>query len=109
MEAERELASMVAASRAMRAAGARSTLSELLEQWFAVASIGWAPTTVRQTRSVRDRYLHPRLGKIAVGEITASMIDATDARLGQSGGVHGCPLSTGSLARVHVVVRAALA
>jgi hypothetical protein len=49
--AERELADMVAAARAVRAVGVRSTVSELFEQWFAVASTGWAPTTIRQTRS----------------------------------------------------------
>ena len=35
-----------------------------------IASTGWAPTTIRQTRSVLDRYLHPHLGDLAVGEVT---------------------------------------
>ena len=58
-DAERELAAMVAAAQAERAVGVRSSVGELLEAWFAVASTGWAPTTIRQTRSVLDRYLHP--------------------------------------------------
>ena len=61
-DATRELAAMVASIRAVRAVGVRSAVSELLEAWFAVASAGWAPTTIRQTRSVLDRYLHPHLG-----------------------------------------------
>src|SRR5947209_6874097 len=64
-DAERELAAMVATARAVREVGMRSRMSELLEAWFAIASATWAPTTIRQTRSVLDRYLHPHLGDIA--------------------------------------------
>ena len=70
-EAERELADMVAAVRAARDVGVRSPVADLLEVWFATASTTWAPTTVRQTRSVLDRYLHPHLGQVAVGDLTA--------------------------------------
>ena len=75
-DGERELAAMVAAARATRAVGVRSTVSELLEAWFAVASTSWAPTTIRQTRSVLDCYLHPHLGSRAVGDIAPAIIDA---------------------------------
>ncbi|MGH9228634.1 MAG: phage integrase central domain-containing protein [Acidimicrobiales bacterium] len=67
---------MVASVRSSRAVGVRSSVSDLLEAWFAVASTGWAPTTTRQTRSVLDRYLHPHLGGLAVGEVTPAIIDA---------------------------------
>jgi hypothetical protein len=60
-DAERELAEMVASVDAVRALGVRSTVDELLEAWFAIAATGWAPTTIRQTRSVLDRYLRPHL------------------------------------------------
>jgi integrase len=106
-DAERVLAEMVAAAHAARAVGVRSSVSELLEAWFAVAATGWAPTTFRQTRSVLNRYLHPHLGDVAVGEVTSAMIDATYAELRRCGGVKGRPLSAGTLARVHVVLRAA--
>ena len=108
-DAERELAAMVAAAHAERAVGVRSSVGELLEAWFAVASTGWAPTTIRQTRSVLDRYLHPHLGPIAVGDVTPAMIDATYAQLRRCGGLGGRPLAAGTLTRVHVVLRAALA
>ena len=108
-EAERELATMVASARAVRTVGVRSPVSELLEAWFAVAEAGWAPTTVRQTRSVLDRYLHPHLGHLVVGEVTPAVIDASHATLRRGGGVKGQPLSPGTLARVHVVLRSALA
>ena len=67
-DAERGLAELVASVRSERSVGSSSTVSELLEAWFVVASGSWAPTTIRQTRSVVDRYLHPQLGEIRVGE-----------------------------------------
>jgi hypothetical protein len=36
-------------------------VGELLEPWFAIASTDWAPTTIRQTRSLLDRCLRPYL------------------------------------------------
>jgi hypothetical protein len=85
----------------------RSTVSELLEAWFAVARTGWAPTTIRQTRSVLDRYLLPHLGQSKVGDVTPAMTDAAYAQLHCSGGKSGRPLSPGTLARIHVVLRSA--
>ena len=107
-QAERELAGMVASVRSTRTVGVRSPMSELFEAWFAIAETGWAPTTIRQTRSVLDRYLHPHLGELAVGEVTPAEIDKLYVRLRRSGGVGGRPLMPGTLARVHVVLRSSL-
>ena len=103
-DAERGLAELVAAVRSERSIGSASTVSELLEAWFVVASDSWAPTTIRQTR-----YLHSQLGAIRVGELTPSVIDAAHVRLRVSGGGRGKGLSSGTLARVHVVLRSTLA
>jgi hypothetical protein len=46
-DAERELAAMVATVRSARTVGVCSSVSELLEAWFAIAATGWAPTTIR--------------------------------------------------------------
>ena len=108
-DAQRALDELVAAVRADRSIGSRSPTSELLEAWFAIASASWAPTTIRQTRSVLDRYLHPHLGHLRVGDVTPAVIDACYARIRHHGGVHGQPLAAGTLARIHVVVRSALA
>ncbi len=89
--------------------GRRQQCRSCLEAWFVVASGSWAPITIRQTRSVVDRYLHPQLGSIRVGELTPSVIDAAYVRLRVSGGGRGQGLSSGTLARVHVVLRSALA
>ena len=60
------------------------------------AAASWAPTTVRQTRSVLDRYLHPQLGDLRVGAITPAVIDTCYARLRREGGARGQPLAAGS-------------
>ena len=68
-----------------------------------------APTTIRQARSVIDRYLKVHLGTVRVGELSAFTIDEAYVRLRAGGGSQGQPLSAGTLARVHVVLRSALA
>jgi integrase len=108
-DAERGLERLLVEVGAAKSIGSASTVSELLEAWFAIASLSWAPTTIRQTRSVLDRYLHPQLGGQRVGDVTPALVDATYATLRGRGGVHGKPLGAGSLARVHVVLRSAFA
>lgn len=68
-----------------------------------------SPTTVPQTRSVLDCYLHRQRGSVAVGAVTPAMIDGVYVDLWRAGGQKGVPLASGTLARVHVVVRAAFA
>ncbi|MCU1398015.1 MAG: hypothetical protein JWN62_1124 [Acidimicrobiales bacterium] len=107
-EAERELAAMVEIVGRGPGVAARTTVGELLERWFAIAELGWAPTTIRQTRSVGDRYLHPHIGDRALADLSAADIDDLYVRLRTGGGVGGKPLQPGSVARIHVVLRSAL-
>ena len=100
-DAERESPRRVRPCRRYAPSGC-SRVGELLEAWFAIASTGWAPTTIRQTRSVLDRYLRPHPGHIPVGDVTAAMIDATYAVLSRRGGVGGRALAPGTLARVRL-------
>jgi integrase len=58
---------------------------------------------------VLDRYLHPQVGHLPVGDVTPAAIDALYARLRRCGGRRRRPLSSGTLARVHVVLHAAFA
>ena len=108
-EAERELAAMVDIAGRGPTLGARTTVGELLERWYAVASSGWAPTTVRQTRSVLNRQLLPHLGEVMVGDLTTADIDSLYTHLHTAGGITGQPLAAGTIKRVHVVLRSALA
>jgi len=104
-DAERALARLVADVQSDKTIGSASTVSELLEAWFAIASTSWAPTTTRETRSILDRCLHPHLGHFRVGDVTTAVIDATYATLRERGSVKGGPLKPGTLNRIHVVLR----
>lgn len=106
-DAERALACLVADVQSNKRIGSTSTMSELLEAWFAIASISWAPTTSRETRSILDRCLHPHLGHFRVGDVTTAVIDAMYAVLRERGSVKGGPLKPGTLNRIHVVLRSA--
>lgn len=107
-EAERELVDFVDRVGHGRGAGGRVTVGELLDRWFALASLSWTPTTVRQTRSIVDRHLRPHIGCVAVGDLTTADIDALYAKLLiGTDGAKG--LSGGTVQRVHVVLRSALA
>jgi hypothetical protein len=106
-DAERALARLVAEVESDKTIGSASTVSELLEAWFAIASTSWAPTTVRETRSILRRCVHPHLGARQVADVTPAMIDALYAMLRVHGSQRGGPLAAGTIARVHVVVRAA--
>jgi integrase len=106
-DAERGLVCLVAEVHSDKSIGSASTVSELLEAWFAIASTSWAPTTIRETRSILDCCLHPHLGMLRVGEVTPAVIDATYVVLRERGSMKGGPLKPGTLSRIHVVLRSA--
>lgn len=88
--------------------GVRSSMSELFDAWYAIASVNWFPNTVRQNRSVLRRHLHPRFGQVKVGDLTPAMIEAVYADLQRHGSVLGGPLAAGTVARIHVMLRSSL-
>jgi integrase len=107
-DAERELVDFADRVGHGLGVGGRATVGELLDRWFALASLSWAPTTVRQTRSIVDRHLRPHIGRVPVGELTTADIDGLYVMLlTGSDGEKG--LSGGTVQRVHVVLRSALA
>lgn len=54
-QAQRELRSLGAFANVGPSVGARTTMGELLDRWFAANEAGWATTTVRSTWSIIDR------------------------------------------------------
>jgi integrase len=105
--AQTQLATLVEeASHARIRAG---TVGDLLERWFSAASAHWAPSTVRQTRSVVTHHLLPHLGHMAVTKLTTADIDDLYAHLLRVGGRNARRLSPGTVHRVHVVLHRALA
>jgi integrase len=108
-QAHRELRSLVALANIAPTVGARTTLGELLERWFAASEPNWAATTVRSTRSVIDCQLKPKLGRVLLRELQTVTIDDFYASLRVNGSAQGRPLSRGSVLRVHGVLHRALA
>jgi integrase len=88
--------------------GARTTLGELLDRWFAANEANWAMTTIRSTWSIIDRQLRPKLGHVLVRDLTTVAIDEFYASLRVDGAVEGGPLSSGSVRRIHGVLHRAL-
>jgi integrase len=85
------------------------TLADLLDRWFDAASPGWALTTVSHTSSVIDSYLKPHLGHLHVSKLTTEDIDDFYSHLLRAGGRNDRALAPGTVARVHGVLRRALA
>jgi integrase len=108
-EAERELATMAEIVGRGPSTASKTMVGELLEQWFKVASANWSPTTIRQTRSVLNRQLHPYLDTVVVADLTTARIDSLYSQLLAQGGVDGQALQPGTVKRVHVVLSSALA
>jgi integrase len=115
----------------------RTTLSELLERWYAMKADGWSPGTAREHRRIIDNVICPYFGKTKATDVTPAVIDAFYAELASKGartrpataeeerrpadsrrgaaawkkkraGLGGGPLKASSIRKVHSVLRAAL-
>jgi hypothetical protein len=73
--AQRELRTLAAFANVGPAVGARTTLGDLFDRWFAANEPYWAATTVRSTRSIIDCQLKPKLGHLLLRELQTAMID----------------------------------
>ncbi|MGH9088635.1 MAG: hypothetical protein ACRDYZ_11105 [Acidimicrobiales bacterium] len=108
-DAERALGALAAQANLAPAVGARTTVSGLLDQWLARGSASWAPTTVRNVRSIVDSYLVGRIGDVPLGDGDRRHGRRSLHRLGVDGRGDGEPLRIGMVRRVHSVLHAALA
>lgn len=96
--------------------GRAGTFAQLLEEWFAIASVStgddgdWSPGTAREHRRIIRSYLAGSdLGRKQVRRITALDLDRFYAALLAGGGRRaGQPLTKATVRRIHVVVVAAL-
>lgn len=87
------------ASGELRAGDA--TFGEVVEEWIATKGDGWTPATLRNTRSIVGRHLRPILD-VPVHKLRTIDLDRLYRSLREEG------LKASTVARVHVVVRAAL-
>jgi integrase len=108
-DARRELKAFAAHANVAPAVGARTTIGELLDLWFAHGRARWSPTTIRNLQSIVDCHLKPGFGNLLVGDLTTVMVDAFYERLRTDGRTDGKPLAVGTVRRVHSVLHAALA
>jgi hypothetical protein len=108
-EAQQELVDLARVANVAPVVGARTTMTELLERWYGVSYVNWAPTTARSVRSIIDQQLVPGIGEVLVRELTAVTIDELYSRLRVSGRADGKALSVGSVRRAHAVSHRALA
>ena len=106
--AERALKALVVEVESGRLPRTGATVGELLEAWFAVASPGFSPRTVLETRGVMDRRLLPDLGLVALRHLSVARLDGYYAGLLEHGSVGGEGLAPGSVRRIHGVLRRAL-
>ena len=106
---QRELRAFAQVANVAPIVGARTTMAELFERWFSVASVRSATTTARNVRSIIDRQLKPNIGEVLVRELTVVTIDEFYAQLRRRGRSDGSPLSVGTVRRVHTVLHSALA
>ena len=107
--AQRELVEFAARVDYPRRMTSQATVANLLDDWYAAMSPNWSPTTARQTRSIIDCHLVPRLGALQLQTLRTEHIDAFYGGLRRCGGRDGQPLSPGTVHRVHVVLHRALA
>jgi len=109
-----------AAELDQHAGGERGTFGDLAERWMTIKAPRWSPSVAYQHRWIVDHRLAPLL-EVPVDRITTQTLDELYAALAARGGrcrakercgshpcPHGGPLAASTVARTHVVVRAAL-
>lgn len=102
-EAGRELARLVADADSGRGAGTRTTLSELLDQWWEHKRPHLSPTTAREYERLVEKRLKPDLGRKRLDALTAADLDGYYLRLQRDEG-----LAPSSIRQFHAVLRGAL-
>lgn len=88
-------------------ASTSGTFGELVNRYVEHRSDGWSPNTLDKTRWAIDAYLEPLMGR-PLSKLRTADLDAFYGTLRRSGGKDGAPLAASSVARLHVIVRAAL-
>ncbi|MGH9276900.1 MAG: tyrosine-type recombinase/integrase [Acidimicrobiales bacterium] len=108
-EAQQALAAIVTESASGAGVSTKATVGELLDEWFALASPGFSPKCVLETRGILDRNLLPFLGPVSLSGLGADDLDRFYLRLREKGGRAGRPLAPAAIRRTHGIVHRALA
>jgi len=107
-EAQRALAALVTQIGHGVPADTATTVSQLLDAWFAQARTDFSPSTVRESNGIIERYLKPGLGEARLDRLRVPQIDTYYRRLLDGSANHGRPLGPATIRRLHGILRRAL-
>lgn len=83
------------------------TVEEYLAAWLEGHALEVRPKTLEDYRSLIERYVNPRLGKMRLQSVKPSTVSSFYATLRREGGSDGGPLSPRTVNYVHSVLRKA--
>jgi integrase len=107
-EAAAALSRLVSEVSGGRLAAQDATVADLLDQWLDLAKPELSPTTSRGYEWIIKSYIVPTLGKQPLARLKPALLDRFYAKLRQSGGKDGKPLSAATVRQVHAILRRAL-
>lgn len=84
------------------------SVQDYLREWLAAHALEIKPKTVEDYRSLIERYVIPRIGRMRLQAVRPATISTLYATLLREGGHDGGPLSPRTVSYVHSVLRKAL-
>ncbi len=106
--AEAELARFVTQVSGGGHGAGDTTLADLIERWLELARDNLSPSTLRGYERIIRSYILPTIGKVPLNKLRTDQLDRFYARLRESGGEGGGPLSPATVRQTHAIIRRAL-
>jgi integrase len=107
-DAEEALARFVTEVSGGGHAAQDATVGDLVRQWLDLAKPELSPTTSRGYEWIVKTYIYPTLEKVPLARLKSAQLDHFYAKLRESGGQDGKPLSAATVRQAHAILRRAL-
>ncbi len=107
-EADEALARLVTEVSGGGHAAQDATVGDLVRQWLDLAKPELSPTTARGYEWIIKTYIFPTLETVPLARLKAAQLDRFYAKLRESGGQDGKPLSAATVRQTHAILRRAL-
>jgi integrase len=107
-EAEEALARLVREVSGGGHAAQDTTVGDLVRQWLSLAKPDLSPTTSRGYDWIIKTYIFPTLENVPLAKLKSAQLDRFYAKLRESGGQDGKPLSAATVRQAHAILRRAL-
>jgi len=107
-EAEEALARFTTEVAGGGLAAQDATVADLIHEWLELAKPELSPTTARGYEWITKTYILPNLGRVRLARLKTAQLDRFYARLRESGGQGGKPLSAATVRQTHAILRRAL-